>query len=317
MTGIDAELLSRFRDDDTDTWIAAAIEMGEKGPAVLPELESYLSSEKDMHAHRHTWGVMAAVLSTHWDREIPRIPMVTRPGLAPERIEPRVWFKNLAQETVIAGLAAEGSATFGDLANLDVFVRKRDGRIAKARANADRAPEHAREAARDKADRQIAALRDPATPIRGSVLSLKGRLEVARLPCEQLHRKRGEINRMLNEGAGMEREYAQGIKQKLEAGENPPSEVEVRVYTLWLTDEIAVVGIQAEPLIGMGAHVEKSVAPARCLFLGYTNGCVGYLPDTTELKRGGYEQTSYLYNGWSGPFRAGLEKVVAGAVWRK
>jgi len=176
MTGIDAELLSRFRDDDTDTWIAAAIEMGEKGPAVLPELESYLSSEKDMHAHRHTWGVMAAVLSTHWDREIPRIPMVTRPGLAPERIEPRVWFKNLAQETVIAGLAAEGSATFGDLANLDVFVRKRDGRIAKARANADRAPEHAREAARDKADRQIAALRDPATPIRGSVLSLKGRL---------------------------------------------------------------------------------------------------------------------------------------------
>jgi len=76
------------------------------------------------------------------------------------------------------------------------------------------------------------------------------------------------------------------------------------------------VGIQGEVLIGLGEYVEKQMRPARTLLLGYTNACRCYLPDSKELARGGYEQSSYLYGGWTGPFRKGIEKVIAAAAWR-
>jgi len=76
------------------------------------------------------------------------------------------------------------------------------------------------------------------------------------------------------------------------------------------------VGIQGEVLIGLGAYVEKQLRPAHTLLLGYTNACRCYLPDSKELVRGGYEQSSYLYGGWTGPFKKGIEKVIAAATWR-
>ncbi|NCO37260.1 MAG: hypothetical protein COZ06_26770 [Armatimonadetes bacterium CG_4_10_14_3_um_filter_66_18] len=147
-------------------------------------------------------------------------------------------------------------------------------------------------------------------------LSLMGHLKVAKVPCVRLHAKRGELDRLLEKGDSLERQHAERIKASLDAGEGPREEVDVRVHTLWLTKDFAVVGIQGEVLIGLGACVEKALAPNRVLLLGYTNGCVGYLPDTKELKRGGYEQTSYLYSDWSGPFKPGLERVIAAAAKR-
>ena len=102
--------------------------------------------------------------------------------------------------------------------------------------------------------------------------------------------------------------------KRLEAGESIPEHAEFLVQTLWLNQEFALIGISAEPLLALGYAVEKAVAPKQAMLLGYTNSSVAYTPDRAEMKRGGYETTSYLHSGWSGPLLPGLEDLFADAV---
>ena len=147
-------------------------------------------------------------------------------------------------------------------------------------------------------------------------LLLDGHLEVAKPACEPRYTKREQFEE-LAAGGGILQRYAAEALRRIDAGESIPSEAEVRVHTLWLTKDMAIVGIQGEVLVGLGAYVERTLAPSRVLLLGYTNGCLAYLPDSKELARGGYEQSSFLYRVWTGPFKRGLEKTLAAAVYRR
>ena len=147
-------------------------------------------------------------------------------------------------------------------------------------------------------------------------LSLRGRFRVADVPCDKTYTTRQDFENLLANGTGLQRRYAELALQAIETTGKAQSTVPVRVQTIWLTKDTAVVGIEGEVLMGLGAHVEKSLKPKRAIVLGYCNGSGCYLPDSKELARGGYEQTSYLYGGWTGPFKRGIEKVIAGAVWR-
>ena len=147
-------------------------------------------------------------------------------------------------------------------------------------------------------------------------LSLRGRLNVAQVPCEVRYTEREQFEELLADGSGLQRGYAERALRALDNGEQLSPDAPVRVQTLWLTKEMAVVAIQGEVLMGLGAYVEKSLKPQRAMVLGYCNGAGGYLPDTKELVRGGYETTSFLENLWTGPFKRGIEKAIAGAVWR-
>ena len=147
-------------------------------------------------------------------------------------------------------------------------------------------------------------------------LALQGRLGVAELPCETKLTTRAQAQELLNTGSAAQRMYAAEALRHLDQRGEVPSKVPIRVHTLWLTKGLAVVGIQGEVLVGLGAYVERSLRPSHALLLGYTNGCECYLPDSKELARGGYEQSSYLYHGWSGPIRRGVEKIIAAAAWR-
>jgi hypothetical protein len=91
-----------------------------------------------------------------------------------------------------------------------------------------------------------------------------------------------------------------------EAEEEAPDHEEFHVQTLWLNSELALIGLDAEPLCGLGQTVEAAVAPKQAMLLGYTNGCRAYAPDTQEMKRGGYET--------GGHFLPGLENLFAQAV---
>ena len=147
-------------------------------------------------------------------------------------------------------------------------------------------------------------------------LSLRGRLITAAVPCAKTNTKREQFEQLRENGSSTDRMYATEALRVLDETGQVVSEAPIRVHTLWLTKEHAMVGIQAEVLIGMGAYVEKSLAPKRTLLLGYTNGCKCYLPTGKELARGGYEASSYLYHGWSGPIKKGVERIIADAVWR-
>ena len=120
---------------------------------------------------------------------------------------------------------------------------------------------------------------------------------------------------MKDEG-GLLQQYAEAGLARLDMGEAIPEEVAFQVQTLWLNRDMALIGLNAEPLCGLAKTVEDAVAPAQAVLLGYTNGCIGYTPDTEEMKRGGYETGSYLPNVWSGPLMPGLEDLFASAVVR-
>ncbi len=145
-------------------------------------------------------------------------------------------------------------------------------------------------------------------------LTLAGNISRVDAPCERRYTSREQIGPLLESESHIEREYAQESLRRLDAGEETPDHVAFMLQTLWLNRDFALITVDAEALCGLGAKVESAVAPAHAIFLGYTNGCVCYVPDTHEMKRGGYETISYLYQPWTGPLHPGLEDLFANAV---
>ena len=146
-------------------------------------------------------------------------------------------------------------------------------------------------------------------------LTLEGRISAVSAPCERRYTTREHLAPLMRE-PDLQGNYARACAERLEKGEAIPDHVEFHVQTLWLNRDLALIGLDVEPLCGLGAKVAAAVAPKEAILLGYTNGCIAYTPDTFEMKRGGYETTSYLYIGWSGPLMPGVEDLFADAVMR-
>ncbi|MSS71330.1 MAG: hypothetical protein EXS64_07555 [Candidatus Latescibacteria bacterium] len=147
-------------------------------------------------------------------------------------------------------------------------------------------------------------------------LTLEGKIRSVQAPCEGRYTTRAQFEALLKE-EGLQKSYAETCLKKMDAGQEVPGHVDFLVQTLWLNRDLALIGLDVEPLCGLGATVAGAAAPKQAILLGYTNGCIGYTPDTAEMKRGGYETTSYLYSGWTGPLMPGLEHLFAGAVARQ
>ena len=163
------------------------------------------------------------------------------------------------------------------------------------------------------ADMLKALTEQPLRPIEN--LLLKGKLAVVAAPCERTYATREDFERFAREGENKyEKTYGAEALWMLDHGETIPDQVDFFVQTVWLNEDIALIGLNVEPLLALGRHVEDAVAPKTGLLLGYTNGCVSYAPDAAELARGGYEANSYIYRVWSGPLKPGLERVFADGV---
>jgi len=160
---------------------------------------------------------------------------------------------------------------------------------------------------------QVLTGADKLRPIRPVLL--RGRFAEAIVPCERRYTRREDFEKLAEEG-GMMGVYARAALNMLDEGLEVPDRVSVGVQTIWLANGFALVGVAGEMLQGPGRHLERSLRPATALVLGYTNGCAAYIPDTKELRRGGYETTSYLYHPWTGPFAPGIEKTLAASVWK-
>ena len=64
--------------------------------------------------------------------------------------------------------------------------------------------------------------------------------------------------------------------------------VECAVQALRIGD-MALVGVAGEALVEIGLAVKARSPVPHTIFLGYTNGCLGYLPTTAAYPAGGYE----------------------------
>ncbi|MCS6862234.1 MAG: neutral/alkaline non-lysosomal ceramidase N-terminal domain-containing protein [Abditibacteriales bacterium] len=60
------------------------------------------------------------------------------------------------------------------------------------------------------------------------------------------------------------------------------------VQTLTI-DDTAIVGLSGEPFIELAWDIERRSPCARTWVLGYTNGCIGYVPTARAYEEGGYE----------------------------
>jgi len=149
-------------------------------------------------------------------------------------------------------------------------------------------------------------------PVTG--LSLSGEIRSVRAPCERRYTDRAALQPLLEQGDVWQREYAAECLRRLDSGEAIPDYNEYRVQTVRLNRDFVIVGLDAEPLCALGLAVERAVAPARGIVLGYTNGYSGYAPDSAELQRGGYETETYLHHCWSGPLKPGLERLLSEAA---
>ena len=118
------------------------------------------------------------------------------------------------------------------------------------------------------------------------------------------------------------RESFQVAKAQVEAGEREPYTLDLpRAMVEWADDylsaarsdeepvvgmpvqtiqlgDLAIVGTGAETFTGIGAGIRSLSPAADTVTLGYTNGCIGYLPTADEFPLGGYEvETAFKYFG--------------------
>lgn len=99
-----------------------------------------------------------------------------------------------------------------------------------------------------------------------------------------------------------------------EEGGAPPREVPLDLTLLALDRDLILAGGDYEFLHGLGRKIEAAIPVRHPVALGYTNGCVGYVPDRCELARGGYETQSFLWERWSGPFLPQVEEAVLSGI---
>lgn len=167
---------------------------------------------------------------------------------------------------------------------------------------------------RDLCAEMVSLLRRPARVVGGS--PLRGTLQRPQAGTEPRYTDRASVAPLLASDEPEQRRFARACLALLDQQRPVPTSVTCQVQTLWLDHELALVGLDNEPLCRLGHAIERALEPRQAMVLGYCNGTIGYAPDTHELHRGGYESRGYLYEPWSGPFLQGFEHVILPALDR-
>ncbi|MDP6358171.1 MAG: neutral/alkaline non-lysosomal ceramidase N-terminal domain-containing protein [Planctomycetota bacterium] len=80
-------------------------------------------------------------------------------------------------------------------------------------------------------------------------------------------------------------DWSQCVMDALDSGENPPK----RELVFWAMriNDIGIVAVSGEPFAELGLEVKSRSPLAHTFFLGYSNGCLGYLPTPQAFEEGG------------------------------
>ncbi|MBS0261426.1 MAG: neutral/alkaline non-lysosomal ceramidase N-terminal domain-containing protein [Planctomycetes bacterium] len=89
-------------------------------------------------------------------------------------------------------------------------------------------------------------------------------------------------------------QWAQLVADTLARGENPPRQ-EVDIWVARIND-IGLAAVSAEPLAELGLEVKQRSKLPHTLFLGYSNGCLGYIPPPQAFAEGGMEVVESTWN---------------------
>jgi hypothetical protein len=88
--------------------------------------------------------------------------------------------------------------------------------------------------------------------------------------------------------------WAEVVARAIESGENPP----IRSLELWALriNDIGIVAVSGEPFAELSLEVKSRSPLPHTFFLGYSNGCLGYLPTPEAFGEGGMEVNESVQN---------------------
>ncbi len=112
---------------------------------------------------------------------------------------------------------------------------------------------------------------------------------------DQLNEYRGRLDKVVrNQGdagalhvASRLVSWAERVLEAIDSGEDPPKR-NLEIWALRIND-IGLVAVSAEPFAEIGLEVKRRSKLAHTLFLGYSNGCLGYIPTPEAFAEGGME----------------------------
>ena len=113
------------------------------------------------------------------------------------------------------------------------------------------------------------------------------------------------------------REWAETIREGVEAGKTFDRRVPIEVQTLRFGDALAVVALAGEIIVEHGLKLKQELRPhfGDVLAIGYANEMVGYIPVRRQIPEGGYEVwTAQQIHKRTGPFVAETEDQIHGAA---
>lgn len=141
------------------------------------------------------------------------------------------------------------------------------------------------EVARRRLTLAMAPLPDRAT-VAANVENYRRERDVVIADAASTRGRRHVADRML--------QWAQLVADTLARGENPPKK-EIEVWAARIND-IGIAAVSAEPLAELGLEVKRRSPVPHTLFLGYSNGCIGYIPPPSAFAEGGMEVAESTWN---------------------
>ena len=125
--------------------------------------------------------------------------------------------------------------------------------------------------------------------------------EAGRLVERYKRELREAIERGENRGQIMVREgmvrWAEEVKRLAEEGVKGLT-CDFEIQAIQLSEEAAIIGMAGEVFVDYQLHIRSRSPYPFTMVLGYTNGCIGYVPTEGAYPEGGYEvEVAYKYYG--------------------
>jgi hypothetical protein len=89
-------------------------------------------------------------------------------------------------------------------------------------------------------------------------------------------------------------DWAEQRQRLVSAGERQVTK-EIELWACRIND-LGIASVSAEPLAELGLEIKRRSPLAHTIFLGYSNGCIGYIPPPEAFAEGGMEVIESHYN---------------------
>lgn len=129
---------------------------------------------------------------------------------------------------------------------------------------------------------------------------------------------RAECEAILADPTGYElkRLWAARQIERLDRGQQLATSVPITAHAIQLGRGIRLIGLEGEPVAGLGLLIRDYYGAGVTFALGYCNGAQLYLPTEAMLEEGGYEVESYYEYGFPAALAHGFEGILLDTLAR-